>query len=134
MTGSSRRHERGTVTAELAVALPALLLVTVLCVWSVAAVAVHVRCLDAARGGARALARGEDASAVRAVAADAAPAGARIEVLDLGGGLVAVAVRAPLPVLRSWPGLSGVTVGGRFVAAAEDTVPGGTVPYGGVPW
>ena len=38
--------------------LPALVLLAMLGVWAVAAVAAHLRCVDAAGTGARALARG----------------------------------------------------------------------------
>lgn len=110
------------VTAELAVAMPALLLVTVACVWALAVVAVHVRCLDAARTGARAVARGEEPALVRELAGESAPAGARVEVVSLGPDLVAVDVRARLPLLASWPGLGAVRVGGRFVAEPEEAV------------
>lgn len=110
------------VTAELAVAMPALLLVTMACVWALAAVAVHVRCLDAARTGARALARGEEPGVVRALAADNAPDGARVELLVIGAGLAAVDVRSRLPLLPAWPGLASARVGGRFVAELEEAV------------
>ena len=54
----------GFVTAEVAVLLPALTLLTALCVSMVGAVVVHVRCLDAARTGARAVSRDEPVDAV----------------------------------------------------------------------
>jgi len=109
------------VTAELALALPAVVVVTVLCVWAVAAAAVHVRCLDAARSGARELARGELPGRVNQVTADRAPAGARIALLRLGGGLVAVQVRSQVRLPVGWDGGPAVTVGGRVVATTEDS-------------
>lgn len=123
------RGERGTATAELAVVLPALVLVALLCVWAVTAVAVHVRCLDAARAGARALARGEAPAAVAESAARAGPRGAQVGLEDVGEGLVAVEVRARVPLPGPWPGAGpGVTVGGRAVAEREDGEAGDAAP------
>jgi secretion/DNA translocation related TadE-like protein len=88
--------DRGTATAELAVALPA---VGVLLA-SVAAVAqagiAQVQVVDAARAGARAAARGDDLDRVRAVAAEAVTARTRRETASVrvvsGGGVVRVLV------------------------------------------
>lgn len=104
------------VTAELAVGLPAVALLAVLCAAVVAVAATHVRCVDAARSGARELARGEDPAVVRALVAERAPEGAVIRFVHLRGDLVAVQVydRAAL-----WPGGPGLTVGGGAVAAVE---------------
>jgi len=124
---TARRHcgvavrDRGSATAELAVVLPALVLVTVLCVWAVMSVAVHVACLDAARTGARGLARGEPVALVVDVAQERAPHGARVRVDHLGGGLVAVEVTARVALPGPWRGGGpGVTVGGRAVSVAEE--------------
>lgn len=117
------------MTAELAVVMPALLLVAVLCMWAVTAVAVHVRCLDAARAGARALARGETAEAVVGTTARAGPRGADVGLEVAGEGLVAVEVRARVTLPGPWPGAGlGVTVGGRVVAEREDGATGDTLP------
>lgn len=121
------RGQRGAATAELAVVLPGLVLVTALCVWAVLVGAVHVQCLDAARTGARALARDEPVGAVRAVVEGFAPRGARVEVLRLGPDLVAVDVRARVGVPGPWSGGLGVTVGGRVVAQAETSAAGGSL-------
>ncbi|MCY7373349.1 MAG: pilus assembly protein [Spirochaetaceae bacterium] len=113
-------RDRGSATAEAAVVLPALLAVTVLCVWAVASVAVHLQCLDAARTGARALARDEAPERVLAVVQEAAPGSARVRVLHLDGGLVAVEVTARVALPGPWPGDGpGLSVGGRAVAAQE---------------
>src|SRR5206468_10387938 len=56
---SRLRDERGMVTAETAVVLPVLLLVLAGAVAAVTVVGVQLRCVDAAREGARAAARGE---------------------------------------------------------------------------
>jgi hypothetical protein len=110
-------RDRGTVTAETAVVLPALVIVLVLCLWSVTVVGQQLRCIDAARTGARALARGEQPAAARAAAQQAAPEGAHI-TLGKADGLAVVEVRftAGLP----GPGGPGIQIGSRAVAALED--------------
>ncbi|MDT0214044.1 TadE family type IV pilus minor pilin [Rothia sp. ARF10] len=96
----ARRREAGMVTAEIAVALPALILVLVLALAAVATATDHVRCVDAARTGARLLARGEPLDAVRRDVARQAPEGARI-TLETGADAVRVeVVSEPPPVLR----------------------------------
>lgn len=72
------------VTAELAVALPALVLVLTCCLSGLAAVIDQVRCVDAARLAARAAARGDSPGAVRADAVKAAPAGAMVSITAAG--------------------------------------------------
>ncbi|MUN38073.1 TadE family type IV pilus minor pilin [Actinomadura litoris] len=67
-------------TAEIAVALPTLVLITALALWGVLAASVQLTCVDAARAGARAAARGEPLAAVRALIVEAVPAGASVEV------------------------------------------------------
>lgn len=115
-------RDRGTATAELAVVLPAIVLLAVLGVWCVAAVAAHLRCVDAAGAGARALARGEPPAAVERVVVQAAPRGA-VVTLGREGDLVVVEVRTtvrlPGPWSRAGPGIA---VGDRAVAVAEDAV------------
>ena len=116
-------RERGSATAELAVVLPAVVLLAVLGVWAVAAVAAHLRCVDAAGAGARALARGESSAEVRRVVAQVAPRGATVR-LGRDGDLVVVDVRAtvrlPGPWSRAGPGLA---VGDRAIGVAEDAGP-----------
>ena len=115
-------RERGSVTAEAAVVLPALLAVAVLCVWAVLSVAVHLQCLDAARIGARALARDEAPETVLAVVEEAGPSSARVRIVHLDGGLVAVEVTARVALPGPWRGSGpALGVGGRAVAALEGT-------------
>ncbi|GAA4589726.1 hypothetical protein GCM10023194_44710 [Planotetraspora phitsanulokensis] len=88
------RRERGSVTAETAVALPALVVVLAASLWAVAVVGAQLQCVDAARAGARAAARGESAGAVREAVARSAPANARVDVTsDAEVARVQVAVR-----------------------------------------
>ncbi|MEP6760858.1 MAG: TadE family type IV pilus minor pilin [Sporichthyaceae bacterium] len=112
-------RERGTVTAETAVVLPALVVVLVLCLWSVTVVGQQLRCIDAARTGARALARGEASAAAGAAAQQAAPDGA-IVTLRVSAGLAVVEVRysATLPGV----GGPGIQIGSRAAVATEEDV------------
>lgn len=107
----------GFVTAEVAVLLPALTLLTALCVSTVGAAVVHVRCLDAARTGARALTRDEPVGAVLAATRARAPAGSEVTLERLPGGLVAVEVTATARL--AGPFGPGVRVGGDVVAVDE---------------
>jgi Flp pilus assembly protein TadG len=60
----SSRGEAGSVTAEFAIALPAVLLVLVLCLTGVQAASYQLRVTDAAALAARSLSRGDAESAV----------------------------------------------------------------------
>lgn len=107
----------GFVTAEVAVLLPALTLLTALCVSAVGAAVVHVRCLDAARTGARAVSRDEPVDVVLTETRARAPAGSEVRLERLPGGLVAVEVTATARLAgRFGPG---IRVGGDVVAAGE---------------
>ena len=120
----TRGSDRGVVTAETAVALPALGLVTVLCMWAVAAVLLQLRCVDAARAGARVGARGEPTTSVRAEAARVAPPGAVVRVEPDGADLVVdvrLAVGLPGPWADALPALQ---VHGQAVAAMEPGLAG----------
>ncbi|MEV7908091.1 TadE family type IV pilus minor pilin, partial [Streptomyces anulatus] len=68
------------MTAETAVALPALVVVLAAALWAVAAVGAQLECVDAARAGARAASRGESLERVRGGVLAAAPPGARVTV------------------------------------------------------
>ena len=81
------------VTAELAVAIPAVVLVLAVCLAGLGAVIDQVRCVDAARLAARALARGDPAAGVRAMASRAAPSGAQVS-MSLARNEVRVVVTA----------------------------------------
>ena len=87
-----RRGDSGAVTAELALALPTLVVVLAIGVWLQSAVALQARCLDAARAGARAAARGDPDSTVQARLAAVLPSGASIAI-GHGAGQITVTVR-----------------------------------------
>lgn len=82
--------DRGSVTAELAVALPAVVALVAALVWGLQLAAVQVRLQDAAALAARAIARGEPLPE-RALAAAASGASA---VSRQDGDLVCVRVSA----------------------------------------
>ncbi|RZS79392.1 hypothetical protein EV189_3745 [Motilibacter rhizosphaerae] len=104
------------VTAEAALALPALV-VAVLVAVSVVLLAVRqVQCADAAGAAARAAARGDDPGRVRALASAAAPPGARVEVAA-DDQVVTVVVAWRLP--PGLPGLHELEVTARQVVPTE---------------
>jgi Flp pilus assembly protein TadG len=110
------------ITAETAVVLPVLLLVLAGAVAAVTVVGAQLRCVDAAREGARAAARGEDAAVATALAGRAAPDGAVIAVSS-GGEEVVVSVRARITPLGPVP--LEITVAAEAVALRE---PQGSIP------
>ncbi|MEU3190098.1 TadE family type IV pilus minor pilin [Streptomyces sp. NPDC006992] len=89
------------MTAEAAVVIPALVLLVAGLLWGLMAAVARIQCVDAARAGARAAARGEPEDGVRQAARAAAPPGARVKTVR-EGELVRVAVRArtvgPVPL------------------------------------
>ncbi|GAB3206451.1 TadE family type IV pilus minor pilin [Marinactinospora thermotolerans] len=87
--------DEGLVTAEIATALPGLALLLGIALASVATVAAHIMCVDAARIGARALARGDSSASAHALASGAAPETADIR-LSVDGGYARVSVSAPV--------------------------------------
>ncbi|MFF2775242.1 TadE family type IV pilus minor pilin [Streptomyces sp. NPDC058052] len=108
------------MTVEAAIVLPVLVLFAMALLWALAASAAQIRCVDAARAGARAAARSEPPEAVAAAARAAAPEGARVEVVR-EGELWRVTVRAAAP----GPAGLGVTLRAGAAALAEDAVGGG---------
>jgi Flp pilus assembly protein TadG len=111
-----RRGDRGSVTAEMATALPVVVLLLFVGLTTVDAVITKVRCVDAAREAARAAARGESGDAAgRRSAPDGATVGVTVE-----GDTVRATVRVRTRPLG--PHLPGFTVDADAVAATE---PGG---------
>lgn len=123
-TGSGRaRPEHGAVTAETAMVLPVLVVLTVALAWVVGLGVAQVRTVDAAREAARALARSDPEAQALGLGRRIAPDGARISVRR-GEGLVTVRVEAridgPGGVLAD---VVGVDLSAEAVALAEDTRP-----------
>ncbi|KOG90066.1 TadE family type IV pilus minor pilin [Streptomyces varsoviensis] len=113
----SSDSDAGQTTAEAAVVLPALTVFVVALVWGLTAVAAQMQCVDAARAGARAVARSEPAAAAESAARSAAPRGAKV-VLGRDGDLVRVRVEAR----ATGPGPLALRLSGEAVALAEEAV------------
>ncbi|HZB48304.1 MAG TPA: TadE family type IV pilus minor pilin [Mycobacteriales bacterium] len=67
-------------TAELAVALPVLVVLVAAAMTAISVLAAQLRCVDAAREAARAAARGESTAVVRSLAQRSGPDGSEVQV------------------------------------------------------
>jgi hypothetical protein len=105
-------------TAELAVAMPAVLLVLGLGLTALSAGIDQVRCVDAARAVARLAARGEPPQRAVEAGRRLAPPGASIRVSSRGGEVSVVVAAPPVAGLR-WLGLE-AQPSADAVAARED--------------
>ena len=94
--GAGGSPGRGAVTAEFAVALPAVVLLLALLLAGSAAGVTQLRLEEAARAGARALARGEDATAVDVIVRRLAGASA-VSAVASDGGWFSVTVSGRVP-------------------------------------
>ncbi|WRZ09074.1 pilus assembly protein [Streptomyces sp. NBC_00385] len=103
------------MTAEAAMVIPVMVIFALVLLWALMAASGQIRCVDAARAGARAAARSEPETQVREAALSAAPERARVEV-ERAGQLWRVTVTAPAP----GPGPLAVTLSAEAAAAAED--------------
>ncbi|PRX99470.1 TadE family type IV pilus minor pilin [Allonocardiopsis opalescens] len=94
-----RGGQRGAVTAETAIALPAVVLLLGMALSMLAAASAQVACADAARSAARLAARGESDAVVGDTARQLGPPGARVAVEPRPAeGSVRVAVEADVPL------------------------------------
>lgn len=89
--GSRKTKNRGAVTAEFAVALPAVMMLLTMLLAGSAAGVTQLRLEEAARAGARALARGEDPAAIDVIVRKLA-GGSASSVVDTGGEWLSVTV------------------------------------------
>lgn len=80
MSRTDGDRDRGSVTAELAIGMVAVVLVLAVLLVTASAAAARMRCLDAARTGARVAALGEPDAAVTAAARRVAGVGAVVTV------------------------------------------------------
>lgn len=101
--GERDSTEAGSVTAELALVLPAVVVVLLVCATLGAAALGQLRCADAARAAARAAAIGEPIAVVEDVARDLAGAGAQVTVTRDGAWLE-VRVSRPVAGGPAWLG------------------------------
>jgi hypothetical protein len=109
------RRDAGMATAEIAVALPALIVLVAAAMTAVSVLTAQLRCVDAAREAARAAARGETAATVTSLARRTGPTGAHVEV---AGG---VEIRATVTAVARPAGgvLPAFRVSGTAVALRE---------------
>lgn len=120
---AGRHGDAGTATAETAVVLPALAMLLAVGLWSVAVAGAQLRCVDAAREGARALARGEPTGLAAGLARQAAPRDAVVDVSVVPGRAVVV-VRA---VVGPGGWLAGRLPGAQVSARAQTPLEPGVV-------
>ena len=104
------------MTAEVAVALPGVVLLLAALLATASVVLAQIRCVDAARAAARLAARREPPGTVAAAARAAGPPGSRF-MISTSGEQVVVVVRANLRL--RFPGGPTVEVGSRAVADLE---------------
>ncbi|MBW3084895.1 hypothetical protein KEM60_01085 [Austwickia sp. TVS 96-490-7B] len=110
--------DAGMVTAEIAIGIPAVLLTLILGLGTARTALDQIRCLDAARAGARAAARGDSDTAITAITRQGAPDTATIQ-LSRTAGFVHVDVTAPPP--GPWPLTQLPPLHARATAADETT-------------
>ena len=97
-------HSRGTITAEFAVALPAVLALLAMLLAGAAAGMTQLRIEEGARAGARALARGDDPAAVERTVRTLAGGSAAAAVAAEGEWFsITVTDRVPGPLGSSFP-------------------------------
>jgi hypothetical protein len=108
-------------TAEFAVVLPAVVLVLALSLGALGLAWDQIRCVDAARAGARAASRGDSPAAVTLVIRRAAPAGAVVSIVTTGELVEVSVVSRP----RVAPGLlpAWLRASSTAAAAAESSGP-----------
>lgn len=103
--GRTRRGDAGSVTAEVAVTFPVVLLALAVVLLAGSVARAGVACVDGARAAARAVSAGEPADQVEARARSVLDRPARLSLGGAGGdGLVEVSVSVDVtaPVVPSW--------------------------------
>jgi Flp pilus assembly protein TadG len=115
--------QRGAVTAELAMAVPLLLAVTVGLVWLLALATAQLRMVDATREAARAVARGESTDEALERGRLVAPAGAALTVASLDDRFVVSGTVTVDGVGGLFDALPSVELTADAVAAREDPPP-----------
>ena len=114
-----RHDERGAATAELALAIPLLLSLTIGLVWLLSVGAAQVRMVDAARVGARAPARGDPVPVAVARGEQIAPPGSTVAVVTRDGDVVSTATGSVDPPGGLLGFLPAVSLHASAVAALE---------------
>src|SRR6195952_4090112 len=91
-------EDAGMVTAETAMAMPALVIVLLMCMFGISAGQQMLQCGDAARLSARAYARGDGVLSSQALARKVAPDGSRVSIRKSGDSVtvdVATTLKGP---------------------------------------
>ena len=96
---AATRSESGMVSAELALAIPALVSVVLVLAWLLGLGGTQALVAQAAREGARAAARGESMAVVRAAAQGLVP-GVTVTVRRSGDSVSVTASVTPVPPIR----------------------------------
>src|SRR5699024_1318751 len=116
-----RGSQRGSVTAELAVLRPGVVLAIVVILVAASAGVAQVRCADAARAGARAAALGKSPEEISAIADELAGPSAEVGVTESGQWVrVQVSLEVPLGPLSG-----ALSADASFAALPEPTDPAG---------
>lgn len=126
MAATLRRPEnqRGSTTAEFAVALPAVVFILALVLGAAATGIVQLRLEEGARLGARAAARGEDSQAVTRIVRDVEPEAT--VAIGQQDGMTRVSVSRPAPGLVGR--ISGWQLTAEATALTEHTLQSGESP------
>ena len=114
-----RSEEVGAVTAELAMVLPLLVMVTAALAWLLGVGADQLRIVDATREVARALARGDDQTVAVALGRRVAPEGTRFAIREEGGLVIVEASAEAVDAGIAAGLLPDVTVAAEAVALVE---------------
>ncbi len=115
------RGEHGMVTAEIATALPALVVIAAGLLFVIGAVGAQLRCGDLSREAARQLARGQDEATVSREVLVGAPPDARLSV-SRAGGLVTASITAHAPTPGALARLGSLVVSGSATALDETAI------------
>jgi hypothetical protein len=116
------QSEDGAVTAETAIVLPVLVVLLVAGLWAVGVVVANIRCVDAARDAARAVARGEPTEVAQAIAERSAPRGAEVGISHDGPDVHVVVTAAAELDWALLDGLPSAQVEGRATVRSEPGV------------
>lgn len=114
-----RADQRGAATAELALAIPLLLSLTIGLVWLLSVAAAQVRMVDAAREAARATARGDAVADAVSRGERVAPPRSTVTVTSRDGEVVSTASGSVDPPGGLLGFLPAVALHARAVAAME---------------
>jgi len=109
------------VTAEIATALPALVVIAAGLLFVIGAVGAQLRCGDLSREAARQLARGQDEATVSREVLAGAPPDARLRV-SRAGGLVTASITAHAPTPGALARLGSLAVSGSATALDETAI------------